>query len=85
MTLSLCVAEEEDPQQPPPEEAENGGEDGDEGEFGEDSEQAAGQLGGDITDISNSAAVKYLEKLVQTGQLTEPRCHGTPIDAPDAA
>lgn len=71
------VADEEDPQDPPPEEgaAEDAAADGDEGEFGEDSEQA-GQLGGDITDISNSAAVKYLEKLVQTGQLTEPRCHG---------
>lgn len=43
------------------------------GEFGEDAD-ASQTLGGDITDISNSAAVKYLEKLVQTGQLTEQRC-----------
>ena len=32
------------------------------------------KIGGDIMDISNSYAIKHLEKLVTTGQLTETRC-----------
>lgn len=48
--------------------AENLGEDGDE-DLGD--EQL--KIGGDIMDISNSYAIKHLEKLVTTGQLTETR------------
>jgi len=44
------------------------------GEAEDFEDEAEGQqLGGDITDISNAPAVKYLEKLVTTGQLTEQR------------
>jgi len=68
------MADEDEPIDPPAdgeEGAEGEAEDGGDGEFGEEGEGQ--QLGADITDISNSAAVKYLEKLVQTGQLTEQR------------